>query len=132
VIIAAPSGLSGAVSAAHLHLGATDGINSGTLIHLCGTGGTAACTLTNGQGQTFTVNLPTALMSPVPLIYLNLHTAQNPGGEIRGHLVRLTAIPSLVPVTPSGPAPTPAVSNASTVVFSLISVVASMLAVFYL
>ena len=97
--IAAPSGLSGAVTAAHLHLGAIDGINSGTLIHLCVSGGTASCTLDNGQGQTFTLNLPTTLMSPVPLIYLNLHTAQNPGGEIRGQLVQLTG-PTVVPPSP--------------------------------
>jgi len=130
VTIAAPSGLSGAVAAAHLHLRATDGINSGILIHLCGTGGASACLLSNGQGQTFTnVNLPTTLMSPVPLIYLNLHTAQNPGGEIRGQLTQLTG-PTVVP-TP-GPGPTPAVkANASTVVLSFIAVVASMLAVFF-
>jgi len=130
VTIAAPSGLSGAVAAAHLHLRATDGINSGILIHLCGTGGASACLLYNGQGQTFTnVNLPTTLMSPVPLIYLNLHTAQNPGGEIRGQLTQLTG-PTVVP-TP-GPGPTPAVkANASTVVLSFIAVVASMLAVFF-
>ncbi len=90
-MIAAPSGLSGAVTAAHLHLAATDGINHNNfLIHLCGTGGTASCTLDNGQGQTFTVNLPTTLLSPVPLIYLNLHTGQNPGGKIRGQLTQLT------------------------------------------
>jgi hypothetical protein len=129
VIIAAPSGLSGAVGAAHLHLGATDGINSGTLIHLCGPNATAACTLANGQGQTFTVNLPTALMHPVPLIYLNLHTAQNPGGEIRGQLVSLAPMPTLRSTTPAA---TPAVkANASTVVLSFIAVVASMLAVVY-
>ena len=106
VIIAAPSGLSGAVTAAHLHLGTTDGINSGTLIHLCGGGGgTASCSLDNGQGQTFTVDLPTTLMSPVPLIYLNLHTAQNPGGEIRGQLVQLTG-PTPAPPSPPSPVST--------------------------
>ena len=100
MIIAAPSGLSGAVTAAHLHLGATEGFNSDTLIHLCGGGGgTASCTLDNGQGQTFTVNLPTTLMSPVPLIYLNLLTDQYPGGEIRGQLVQLTG-PTVVPPSP--------------------------------
>ena len=142
VTVAAPSGLSGAVTGAHLHMAATDGINGGFLIHLCGGGGTPAtppCTLANGQGQTFTnVNLPMTLMSPVPLIYLNLHTSQNAGGEIRGQLTMLTgppnfAPPSPAPPTPGPPTPTPAVkANASTVVFSFIAVVASMLAVFFL
>ena len=128
VNIAAPSGLSGSVTAAHLHLGAADGLSSSFLIHLCGTGGTAACALTNGQGQAFTVDLPTALMHPVPLIYLNLHTALITGGEIRGQLTQLTG-PTPVPTPPT---PTPAVkANASTVVLSFIAVVASMLAVFF-
>jgi hypothetical protein len=117
-------------------MGSPDGLsNSNFLIHLCGSGGTSpgnsSCTLTNGQGQTFTVNLPTALMHPVPLIYLNLHTAQNGGGEIRGQLVSLTPMPTLRSSTP-GPGPTSAVKgNASTVVLSFIAVVASMLAVVY-
>ena len=118
------------MTGAHLHLAATDGINSGFLIHLCGGGGgTSSCTLANGQGQTFTnVNLPMTLMSPVPLIYLNLHTSQNAGGEIRGQLTQLTG-PTFVPIDN----PTPAVkANASTVVLSFIAVVASMLAVFFL
>ena len=138
VTVAAPSGLSGSVTAAHLHLAATDGINlNDFLIHLCGGGGgTSSCTLANGQGQTFTVNLPMTLMSPVPLIYLNLHTAQNPGGEIRGQLTMLTGPPIFAPPSPpplAPPTPTPAVkANASTVVFSFIAVVASMLAVFFL
>ncbi len=129
VTIAAPSGLSGDVVAAHLHLRATDGINSGILIHLCGTGGAPACLLSNGQAHFFNnVNLPTTLLSPVPLIYLNLHTAQNPNGEIRGQLTQLTG-PTFVPIDN----PTPAVkANASTVVLSFIAVVASMLAVFFL
>ncbi len=100
VIIAAPSGLSGFVTAAHLHLGATDGINSNTLINLCTRyGGTDNCNLANSRGQTFTVNLPTTLMSPVPLIYLNLHTQNYPDGEIRGQLVQLIG-PTVVPPSP--------------------------------
>jgi hypothetical protein len=68
-------------------------------------------------------------MSPVPLIYLNLHTALIIGGEIRGQLTQLTG-PTPVPTPPT---PTPAVkANASTVVLSFIAVIASMLAVFFL
>jgi len=41
----------------------------------------------------------------VPLIYLNLHTAQNPGGEIRGQLVQLTG-PTPAPPSPPSPVST--------------------------
>ncbi|MGC2415665.1 MAG: CHRD domain-containing protein, partial [Stellaceae bacterium] len=76
------SGLSGPAGAAHIHCGALPGANAGVAIPL-GTGPTAASPI-QGSG----------LMTPAQLAdlaagkcYVNVHTAANKGGEVRGQLV---------------------------------------------
>lgn len=96
------SGEGGAVTGAHVHLGQR-GVAGGVAIHLCGGGGgTEACpappaTLTGtatadnvvgpaGQGLAAgqLADLVTAMRAGVT--YVNVHTTQFPGGEIRGQL----------------------------------------------
>jgi CHRD domain len=75
------SGMSGPVTAAHIHGPAAPGANAGVLVPLTGNLASpikGSATLTDAQisdleaGQT----------------YINLHTADNKGGEIRGQLQR--------------------------------------------
>lgn len=82
------SGLSGNATAAHIHLGAA------------GSNGPVAIALTGGEGVpagTFTVPAGTALVAAqltslyAGELYVNIHTANNPGGEIRGQILFPTA-----------------------------------------
>ena len=82
------TGLTGSVTAAHLHGPAFFGSNGGVLVLLC-----SPCTsvLPSGFTQTFSnISIPTALLSSTS-VYINLHTAANPNGEARGQLA--TVVP---------------------------------------
>jgi hypothetical protein len=75
--------LTGPATAAHIHLGAK-GKAGNVLIPLCGA--TPACK----SGLTGTATITKAEMSEFKqhLLYVNVHTAKNPNGEIRGQLTR--------------------------------------------
>ena len=76
------SGLSGPAGAAHIHCGALPGANSGVAVTL-GTGPTAASPI-QGSGL-----MPPAALADLAAgkCYVNIHTAANKGGEVRGQLV---------------------------------------------
>lgn len=70
--------LSGPAAAAHIHLGAT-GKAGAVLVALCGpckSGASGSAALTAALKKDFTKHL----------LYVNVHTAKNPAGEIRGQL----------------------------------------------
>jgi hypothetical protein len=72
------SKLSGPANAAHIHLGAM-GKAGNVLVPLCGpckSGVSGTATLTAALKKDFTKHL----------LYVNVHTAKNPAGEIRGQL----------------------------------------------
>jgi hypothetical protein len=72
------SKLSGPAAAAHIHLGAM-GKAGNVLVPLCGpckSGVSGSAPLTAALKRDFTKHL----------LYVNVHTAKNPGGEIRGQL----------------------------------------------
>ena len=73
------SGLSGPVTAAHFHGPAVAGANAGVAVPFTGDLSSpirGKATLTAAQAADFTAGR----------WYVNLHTAKNPGGEIRGQL----------------------------------------------
>jgi hypothetical protein len=78
------SGLTGPATAVHIHGPAPAGKNAGVLIWLSTKGKTASspvsgsATMTAAQAQDLTNGQ----------CYVNVHTAANPGGEIRGQLVQ--------------------------------------------
>jgi hypothetical protein len=77
------TGLTGSVTAAHLHGPAFFGSNGGVLVPLC-----SHCTsmLSSSFTQIFSnISIPTALVS-ITSVYIDLHTAANPNGEARGQL----------------------------------------------
>jgi hypothetical protein len=72
------SNLSGPANAAHIHLGAM-GTAGNVLVPLCGpckSGVSGSAPLTAALKKDFTKHL----------LYVNVHTAKNPNGEIRGQL----------------------------------------------
>ena len=78
------SGLTGPATAVHIHGPAPAGKNAGVLIWLSTKGKTATSPL-SGSG-TFTAAQASELLDGQ--CYINVHTAANPGGEIRGQLTK--------------------------------------------
>lgn len=84
------SGMTGALTAAHIHGPAGVGANASPIVSFNTTGATASGTLTG----TFTATDNPAVITTDSLdklmtsgnAYVNLHTAANVGGEIRGQL----------------------------------------------
>jgi hypothetical protein len=72
------SKLTGPATAAHIHMGAM-GKAGNVVVPLCG-----PCK----SGQSGTATLPAAVIAAAGkhLLYVNVHTKKNPGGEIRGQL----------------------------------------------
>jgi hypothetical protein len=72
--------LTGPATAAHIHM-AAKGKSGAVVVPLCG-----PCT----NGQTGTATATTAVLNAFKkhLLYVNVHTAKNPNGEIRGQLAR--------------------------------------------
>jgi CHRD domain-containing protein len=70
--------LTGPATAAHIHM-AAKGQSGNVVVPLCG-----PCT----SGQTGTSTLPASVLAAFKkhLLYVNVHTAKNPNGEIRGQL----------------------------------------------
>lgn len=77
------SGLTGAATMAHIHGPAAKGANAGVVVPMAGVTGQAGSAQGNGT-------LTQAQYGDLAagLYYVNIHTAQNPGGEIRGQLMR--------------------------------------------
>jgi hypothetical protein len=101
----------GAVQAAHVHLGQA-GVNGGIMFFLCGGGNQVACP---ASGKITGVVSESSILGPAGqgiapgqfaealramrsgVAYVNVHTQQFPGGEIRGQIGRVGP-----PVTPPG------------------------------
>ena len=75
------TGLSGPAAAAHIHCGAAVGANAGVAVKL-GEGPTAASPMT-GSGAMTDAQLADLAAGKC---YVNIHTAANKGGELRGQL----------------------------------------------
>ena len=115
------SGLSGAAAAAHIHTGAV-GVNGGIILPLVVgpspmTGILTASNFTASGSVTDFAGAVAAIAAGTT--YINIHTAANPGGEIRGQLAFAVAPAATAPPTaaPVAPAPTanPTVPPTSTV-----------------
>ncbi len=78
------SGLTSAINNAHIHGEAPQGTNTGVVINF-----QPATNIVNGQmNVTFTIDktLGDRIAANPHLYYVNVHTTQNPGGEVRGQL----------------------------------------------
>ena len=106
------SGLSGTVAAAHIHTGAV-GVAGGVILPLTAGPSPMSGTLTaanfaaSGSVTTFAQAVAAIRAGTT---YFNLHTAANPGGEIRGQIGVTVSAPAPTPTaapTAAPPAPTP-------------------------
>ena len=73
------SGLTGPVTAGHFHAPAMPGANAGVVVPFAGP-------LTSPISGTATLTQPQVDQLKSGMWYINLHTAANPGGEIRGQV----------------------------------------------
>jgi hypothetical protein len=88
------SRLTGKALAAHIHLGRT-GVAGPVAIPLCG-----PCSSGVHRTVTVTAKVRAALLAGTA--YVNVHTARNPGGEVRGQVARGTAAPPPPAATTTG------------------------------
>jgi hypothetical protein len=95
------SGMTSAVIAAHIHGSQRRGMNAGVLVNLTHSGGTSGTF--SGSG---TLNAAQVQSMLDGLMYLNVHTGTNPGGEIRAQVdsVPGAGSPSAPPIHVSGSA----------------------------
>ena len=85
------SRLTGKALAAHIHLGRT-GVAGPVAVPLCG-----PCVSGAHRTVSVTAKVRAALLAGTA--YVNVHTARNPGGEVRGQVARGTAAPPPPPAT---------------------------------
>jgi hypothetical protein len=92
------TGLTGPVLAAHFHAAGNFGQNASVVRNLCGTSGAPPCEegkLITGTWSKSDMNQPLtdALIDALLAgqVYLNLHTQANPGGELRGQVIPISA-----------------------------------------
>jgi CHRD domain len=85
------SGMSGPLTGAHIHGPATAGVNANIIVPFstagAGTSGTLTGTFTSTNTAAISNDSLDVLMR-TGNAYVNLHTAANPGGEIRGQLTQ--------------------------------------------
>jgi hypothetical protein len=116
-IVVTVAGLTGAITAAHLHGPAFNGFSGGVLVVLCSSSSTP-CTLSNSAPQsTFTAAIPYLLVSS-GLTYLNFHTDANQNGEVRGQVMSMVNPPAAPAIISP---PSPPTGTMSTVTFPLSS-----------
>ncbi len=114
------SGLSGPAVAAHIHTGAA-GVAGGIILPLAVSTSPMVGTLTvadfKASGAITTFAQAVAALQ-AGNTYFNIHTAANPGGEIRGQIGVVVAAPapspSPTPAPTAAPTPTPAPTTAAT------------------
>jgi len=102
------SGLTSNATLAHIHTGAA-GVNGGVLIGLTGGAGGTSGTWTVPAGTVLTASDLSALYSGG--LYVNIHTTNNGGGELRGQIIFPSAAINTVL---SGAEEVPAVTTAAT------------------
>jgi hypothetical protein len=90
--------LTGKATAAHIHVGAR-GRAGAVRIALCGPCRSGARGSANVDGKTFNALLAGST-------YVNVHTARNPAGEIRGQIAKSADSPALPPPTTTAPTTT--------------------------
>lgn len=81
------SGLTSPINNAHIHGEAPSGTNTGVVINFL-----PAINIVNGQmNTTFSIekSLGDKIAANPHLYYINVHTTQNPGGEVRGQLTQI-------------------------------------------
>ncbi|MEE9494362.1 MAG: CHRD domain-containing protein [Gammaproteobacteria bacterium] len=84
------NGLSGPATAAHFHGAAPAGSNAGVLLNIGNISG-----LLDPMVGSATITAPQATDLLAGLWYINIHTALNPGGEIRGQ-VQVVPLPAAI------------------------------------
>lgn len=101
------SGLTGAVVAAHIHTGGL-GVAGGIILPLTPSASPMLGTLTSASfqasGSVTTYDQAVAAIK-AGLTYFNLHTAANPGGEVRGQIGTAAVAPPPTSTAPAKPSP---------------------------
>ncbi len=114
------TGLSGPPLAMHIHGFSGIGVSADVLVPLCGPPLLDSCTLPTSNTESsltevvfqrsFQVQAPLSAVPSFGSAYINVHTAKNPMGEVRGQLALILPLPPLrnkLAVTPVAPPATP-------------------------